>query len=323
VVVFATGNTFDGQGQLFTIWPDGSHRHLVAPDRIAHFALSPDAQRVVIEGAVTAVVGLDGSSYRALELTDIALGTEFFLWSSGGDRLIFRGTDEADPTRTGLYSIRAGDPNDLVNLAPGLGPLAVAPTGESILAFGDVVAREGHRDVANLFIVTGSGAFRRVNPEGTAILIEPGFGSAASWSPDGRYIAFAAFDTADDRDWEQSRSALYVADAAGTSVQRITGPEVGAGPTVRWSPRSEWVATTGTTGASGGIEEIWLVHPDGTEPHVITALAAPGTCCPEWSPDGTRLLGARLTVFDLDGMEIGRLASDPVSADGYVWVAPS
>jgi Tol biopolymer transport system component len=99
---------------------------------------------------------------------------------------------------------------------------------------------------------------------------------------------------------------------------------MGAGPTARWSPDGQWIATTGTTEETGSdLEEIWLIHPDGTAPHAITAVAAPGTCCPEWSPDGTQLLGARLTIFNLDGEELGQVATDSVDGAGYVWLGPT
>jgi Tol biopolymer transport system component len=318
VLVFAEGRSQDGRARLFTMWPDGSHRHEVATDPLAHFAIAPDHQQVVIEGSTTSVIRIDGGSSRTLP--DIGLGTEFFTWSGDGTHFYFNAWSDDDPALDGLYVARASDLGEATRLNGDHPPVLVSPSGDRIVTIADIVAREGHRDIANLYVQRADGQDRRrLNPPGTAVLVEPGFGPAGSWSPNGASIVFAAFDTTTTLDWSLAASALYVSDALGEEVHRITATGVGAGPTAQWSPDGAWIATTSTDGTAA-VEQVFLVRPDGADLHAITHLAAPGSCCAVWSPDSQRLVTARLTVIDLAGTATGLAPNPAVDPFQYTWI---
>jgi hypothetical protein len=319
LIIFAEGDASEGHALLFSVWPDGSHRKAIAADRTAHFAVSPDQRQIVIEGSTTAVVNLDGSNHVDLGLPDPTLGSEFFTWSADTSRLAFHGWSDNDQARDGMYSIRSSDFGDLRLIARNKGPLAYAPVGDQILAVGEGVVREGHMDIANLFVERPDGrAAIRLNPARTAVLIEPGSGPVADWSPDGQLIAFAAFDTRESWDFDQTRSSLYVIDADGRHLRRITPRGMAVGSGVQWSPDGSWISSWGASEAD--VQQVFIVRPDGTDLHSVTTAPAPGACCAVWSPDSRRLLTSELTVVGLDGAtDTGPAAAD-VQSFQYVWI---
>ncbi|HVW70826.1 MAG TPA: amidohydrolase family protein [Steroidobacteraceae bacterium] len=116
-------------------------------------------------------------------------------------------------------------------------------------------------------------------------------------SPDGRQIVF---DLLGD---------LYTLDVSGGHARAIThGLPFDSQPT--YSPDGRWIAFLSDR---SGAENVWLVHPDGTQPRQIsfgdddTVLVSP-----TWSPDGKSLYVSRfswsvdnyeLWRYDLDGKE--------------------
>jgi hypothetical protein len=110
---------------------------------------------------------------------------------------------------------------------------------------------------------------------------------SSSWSPDGRWIAFASargasFDNPND---------VYVMNPAGGAVRRLTNA-VGIDEYPVWSPDGTTIAyacTGGRVHASGvGDFEVCLINSDGTNWRRITDT--PGICAPTgWSPDGATL----------------------------------
>lgn len=116
-------------------------------------------------------------------------------------------------------------------------------------------------------------------------------------SPDGRRIVF---DLLGD---------LYTLDVSGGRATRIThGLAFDAQPT--YSPDGRWIAFISDR---SGAENLWLVHPDGTQPRQVsfgdddTVLVSPA-----WSPEGRSVYVSRfswavdnyeLWRYDLDGTE--------------------
>jgi Tol biopolymer transport system component len=112
--------------------------------------------------------------------------------------------------------------------------------------------------------------------------------SAPAWSPDGRRIAFVACA-------ECTTSDLYVMDADGTNVVRLTDDRFLAGSPA-WSPDGAQIAFHKDEHA--GDEErwdrdLWVVNADGTgERRLTDGPTLDGG--PAWSPDGTTLAFNRL-----------------------------
>ena len=141
-----------------------------------------------------------------------------------------------------------------------------------------------------------------MNPNGTGLLQlnPPGLkfhgadccNAAADWSPDGSQVAFAAF-------WKGNvgrarRTAMFVVNADGTGLRRITPFGLGARNGATWSPDGRLIAFNLRFLDSPG-SQIWVVHPDGTGLRELT-LPSSGYASyePVWSPDSSRLLFERV-----------------------------
>jgi Tol biopolymer transport system component len=140
----------------------------------------------------------------------------------------------------------------------------------------------------------------------TTVFEQPGlFVRSGNWSPDGRRMAFAAFDEGADE------FQIWVADADGGSARQIARREGRQaerhGPV--WSPDGEWIAFARRTDLpSGGMFEIWVVGADGSG-----AVQVYEDCCqrntvgslPAWSPDG-------------EWIAFGASREDPRFSDGRI-----
>jgi dipeptidyl aminopeptidase/acylaminoacyl peptidase len=108
----------------------------------------------------------------------------------------------------------------------------------------------------------------------------------ASWAPDGRAIAFT------DRSGETgARSVVKVADVHAARVG--PGPDPASATSdgsPAWSPTGEWIAFTRQSGSTGGI---WISRPDGTDPRSLHRderwLYGP----PLWDPAGRAVAFSR------------------------------
>ena len=123
----------------------------------------------------------------------------------------------------------------------------------------------------------------------------------ATWSPDGRRIAFSA--------WNGRRTKIYAVTLADCTVERL-GPraDVNAG-TADWSS-ANLLAFDGT--APGGTEE-GLYTMDANGGHVRRVTDRPDLF-PKWSPEGTRI------AFVRGGYAERTDDASPASSNRNVWV---
>jgi Tol biopolymer transport system component len=96
-----------------------------------------------------------------------------------------------------------------------------------------------------------------------------------AFSPRARRLAFRGYYGLGDGQY-----ALYVIGTNGCSIRRLTRSIAGH---PSWSPDGRWIAFD-----TSGADEIWKVHPNGTDLTRIT-----GGEFPAWSPDGTRIAYVR------------------------------
>jgi len=100
-------------------------------------------------------------------------------------------------------------------------------------------------------------------------------GHEATWSPDGRNVAYATTDQT------QSGDELYVAEKDGSGVRKLTRFEKGSVVSIRWSPDGKVLRLV----VSG---KLWEVSVDGANPHPIELF--PGENRPiygiNWTTDG-------------------------------------
>ena len=128
----------------------------------------------------------------------------------------------------------------------------------------------------------------------------------ATWSPDGRRIAFSA--------WNGRKTGIYAVTVSDCTVERL-GPsaDLHAG-TADWSSANV-LALDGT--APGGTEEgIYTMTADGGQLRRVTDGP---DLIPEWSPDGTRIafatnrhgsLNFELYTMAANGADSGRLTTN-------------
>lgn len=137
-------------------------------------------------------------------------------------------------------------------------------------------------------------------------------------SPDGRFIAFDS-----DRDGER---AVYIADANGENVRRVTGEGFAAVPS--WSPDGRRLAFVRAEGDRPRVWNLWLLDIESGDATRVTSHRVGQPWGAAWFPDGKRIAYShetRLIVRSLeDGSQFvypspkeGRLVRTPaVSPDG-------
>ena len=146
----------------------------------------------------------------------------------------------------------------------------------------------------DLLFTRGEDLYTQVN--GVTTLVINGV-SDATWSPDGRQIAFAIYD------WMDDMVDLYLMDADGShATMRASGFSAPS-----WSPDGRRLAVRGPAGVYA-----LSVDQDAMPP----ALLADRASDPAWSPDGTKIAFARygddhsIRVMNPDGSAVRTLVRD-------------
>ena len=121
---------------------------------------------------------------------------------------------------------------------------------------------------------------------------------------------------------------MFVVNADGTGLRRITPFGLGARNGATWSPDGRLIAFNLRFLDSPG-SQIWVVHPDGTGLRELT-LPSSGYASyePVWSPDSSRLLfervkrvsadGEALWIANVDGSGLTKLTDVPGDTN-YAW----
>jgi tol-pal system beta propeller repeat protein TolB len=215
------------------------------------------------------LVNADGTDVR--QITDGAETVAFPYWSPDG-------------TRVAYLCCTGGEASVWVMDADGSNPLQLteAPSGEPAWSpDGTQLAYVSYQD-ESIWVVSADGSGRQS-------LEQQGGGPA--WSPDGQRIAF--FSRRDFPGQDQ-RNELYLAEADGTGVVRLTNDEVEDILPV-WSPdgsRLAWIRSVDR------IPHVFVMEADGTDMQQLTGGPDPDDAA-QWSPDGSRILFVRY----LDGAD--------------------
>jgi dipeptidyl aminopeptidase/acylaminoacyl peptidase len=127
-----------------------------------------------------------------------------------------------------------------------------------------------------------------VNPDGSGRtqITSGGYDFGPRWSPDGRQITFTSTRAdANPFTCTSCRYEVFVVDADGSDLRRVTYTTLGYSHGASWSP-------DGTQLAFARNRHIWTINADGTDERQITPDRTDPECfdeygAPIWSPDGT------------------------------------
>jgi dipeptidyl aminopeptidase/acylaminoacyl peptidase len=257
---------------------------------------SPDGSEVSIfccddPGMVAHFVDVTTGEVRGVGTPDPTLELHCeYGWSPDGERLLCEGYGIDDPSRNGIYSVRASDGGDLTqitsNPAGGDVPGTYSPDGAHL------VFKRFEDDVpVGMFVIdisddggAGGQPPRHLTPAGM-VLDDTGHGGR--WSPDGEQILFVA------RESEGHHKAIYLQDLGedgdGAIHQLPIAPGCG-GPLGEadaygcyapdWSPDGERIVFTRSE-PDGSNESIWIVNVDGSG---LVQLTDGTDDIPAWEP---------------------------------------
>jgi hypothetical protein len=222
---------------------------------------------------VAHIVDVDTGDLRVVETPDPTL--ELFCdfgWSPDGERLVCEGYGVDDPSRNGIYSVRASDGGDLTQITsnPNGGdiPGDYSPDGTQL------VFKRFEGDVpTGMFVVaiaddgSGVGEPRELTPAGMTL---DDTGHSGRWSPDGETILFVAQPAPNHH---KAIYSLAIGDQADGAISQLPIAPGCGGPASQpdaygcyspsWSPDGDRIVFTRSE-PNGSNERIWTVNADGS-----------------------------------------------------------
>jgi Tol biopolymer transport system component len=335
-VVFSRFLPGADMGDLYRIDAGATVEQLIRPVFDAAL-LSPDGTRFVDfaplpdDRGSAAVFNADGSGFQVLPLPDPTLNLPHGVWLAGGTMIATTGWGlDWNPSGVSIYSRHSSDGGDLIKLTDAGTrsdhPVKASPDGSKLL-FYRPHAKGATCDCApmDVFVVgvDGSGLTRLSPPRMTTAVVNSE--DAVSWSPDGTRVAMTL---ANGPFWNDPSRSVYVTRSDGSDFTRI-GPRGDILDAV-WSPDGRWIAFTLASKASGGLHELFLMHPDGSGLHVLSA-ATDGLFSrqPVWSPESDQFLLLRgdrdvhhvdLWSINIDGSQRRQVTHTPAGYIGVAWL---
>ena len=224
-------------------WEEGWGRWSMSGTEIAVPTLLDD-QRIG-----TAIIAVDGTVLRVLSIPDETLNLVCTIWSRDDARLACEGWDDTDPSRNGIYTVRASDGTELQRLTTppagkhdlpgdyssagqfvfkrhsgdeGPGPLMLvdANGGEPRLLYDDSMEDPGRFSPDGNFVLTSTnGTLMVIDLDGKVvhqISIEGSYAFGPAWSPDGTRIAFSLTKVG------VFAADIYTSLPDGTDLQQVT-----------------------------------------------------------------------------------------------------
>jgi hypothetical protein len=285
-IVFSQFDSNFEQTFTYTVNPDGTalrplfqRGHSETP----HWA--PSGRRIAIfccdNGMVAHIISPGTKRFHQLPNHYPALELHCgFSWSRDG-RLACEGFGVADPSLTGIYSIRARDGRGLQRITTNPGgddiPGDYSPDGHRMV----FIRMNGDGDTVGLFVKTlGGGHAHRITPHAMLPLTD----SRGSWSPYGDKIVFTT-QTAPNR-----QPALWIVRANGRRLHRVhihpdcgglsSNPQALACFQPSWSPNGHRIVFVRTN--RGGGFDIYTVGVGGRG--LVRVTRSGRALEPDWGP---------------------------------------
>jgi len=221
-------------------------------------------------------------------------------WSPDGQRIAFTSTrdHEGDGFESEELYVMAADGDGQTRLTEkksGEGGPNWSPDGEWLLFARRAMEQPATEEEALKFkleLMRTDGSETKTLFEPEALLV-----TGASWSPDGKELAFTGCEIVE----RQLDCEVWVANADGSDGKKLTdGHGRSAGPA--WSPDGGRIAFSSDRDMNGDCffhdctgwnGEIYVMNADGSDPRRFTDDPGDDTS-PTWSPDGTRIAFAAL-----------------------------
>jgi Tol biopolymer transport system component len=319
-------------GSVYRIDAGTTVEHLIRSGVLDFALLSPDATQFAdfaftSEGTgTTAIFNVDGSGYRPVPASGSAIppnGLPGGTWSAGETRIAAAAGDPGNIPPSGIFSRRSSDGRGVIRLTDAGTrfdyPVASSPDGSKLLFFRPDAKNETSDSAPqDLFVVGANGkGLTRLTPRGSTTAVVFSYDSV-SWSPDGTRVAVAA---AKEPFWNTSIHSVYVARADGSSFKRV-GPRGNIWDAV-WSPDGRWIAFSMATQAKGGLFQLYLMHPNGSDVRQLTSGSdGRSSLHPTWSPDSDQLLflrgtsnsgNANIWSIDVNGSRLYQVTHKPAA----------
>jgi Tol biopolymer transport system component len=206
---------------------DGSEEQPFLPgEQIEVRSVSPDGSRLAFVAVnddgriVGGTVGVEGGDLRLFTSPDPSLNLACGWWGPN-DRIACEGWDDEDPSRSGIYTVRASDGGGLRRLTRNRDyPCAYSPDGTH-LAFIRVTRGIGtNQEGGRLMLIDADGGDARVLIERVGES-----GMACDWSPDGTTILAGRSD-----------GSIVMVTPAGIERRFVAAGVGGYSEGFRWSP---------------------------------------------------------------------------------------
>ncbi|MDP9272556.1 MAG: hypothetical protein M3O93_03335, partial [Chloroflexota bacterium] len=186
--------------RTFTIGIDGSQETELTDVNSCCGSWSPDGTIIMVPDELAAsrmlpaTVNPDGTRYAVHSIGPPTLNLGPAGWSPDGNKIVFEGWDDTDPSRNGLYvseglTLTEAAPVPITQAPVHDIPLEWSRDGTRLLLIQVTRCPEGDCDGGDLYVVDSDGSDPiRLNPEGTFVACC----GPATWSPDSTPVTFAA-----------------------------------------------------------------------------------------------------------------------------------
>jgi TolB protein len=258
--------------------------------------------RVVGESSSIYVVDANGGNERRLTRVKAPVRDTQPDWSRNGSRIVFeRDTGQnletwtVRPDGSGLRRIDPGCPASVTQdeICEQNSP-AISPDGRRI-AFanphGDLkyIDREEWIEVGAIAVMNADGSGLRQLTQLRVPTSSEDF--HPFWSPNGRQIGFVRLNSTAR---PAGRQAIFVMNADGTGVRRVTPWNLGAGDHPDWSPDGRWILFRSHEQGGFAGTDLYRVRPNGTGLRQLTNFAAKvEVLSASFSPDGSSIVFSR------------------------------